>query len=186
MQLDIENQFGNNFNNCMHNPAILTPLQYGVYFVIIGGAMLLPLTITDERLEMYPERWRMYPWLITLRNAPNAIAIGIIVPIVFYVKDKRARSYIKREFWDWAPDCIQLHNPYQPKINIIMKSKINVSDVTGRPEDANEVFEESNPNAIEVVAHSVIAKDDLVSSTHFFKQLDNTKLFHAPITVYYF
>ena len=160
MQLDIENQFGNNFNNCMHNPAILTPLQYGVYFIIIGAAMLLPLTITDERLEMYP-------WLITLRNAPNAITTGLIIPIVFYVKDKRARNYIKREFWDWAPDCIQLHNPYQPKINIIMKSKINANDVNGRSEETNKVLEASNPDAIGVVARSVDAKDDFVSAYFF-------------------
>ena len=171
MQQDIENQFGNNnFNNCMYNPAILTPLQYGMYFVIIGAAMLLPLSITDKRMEIYPERWRRYPWLITLRNAPNAITTGLIVPIIFYVKNQRARGYIKREFWDWAPDCIQLYNPYQPKINIIMKSKIDVKDVIDRPEETNKVFEESNPDGVEVevVAHSVAAKDDFVS-THFFK-----------------
>ena len=171
MQQDIENQLGNNnFNNCMYNPAILTPLQYGMYFVIIGAAYLLPLSITGKRMEMYPEMWRRYPWLITLRNVPTSITSGLIVPIIFYVKNQRARSYIKREFWDWAPDCIQLYNPYQPKINIIMKSKFDVKDVIDRPEETNKVFEESNPDGVEVevVAHSVAAKDDFVS-THFFK-----------------
>ena len=171
IQPKFENQFGNNFNNCMYNPAILTPLQYGMYFIVIGAAKLLPLTITDKRIEMYPERWSMYPWLITLRNAPNAIIIGIIVPIAFYIKNQSARTYIKREFWDWAPDCIQLYNPYQPKINIIMKNMINSTtfNVIGRPEDANDSFEEPNPDAIEMVDieevdHSVIPNNDFVST----------------------
>ena len=125
LKQDINIQFGNfespNFNNCMHNPAILTPVQYCVYFIVIGAAILLSLMITDKRLEIYP-------WLITFRNAPHVIIIGIIVPLVFYIKNKRARSYIKREFWDWAPDYIQKYNPYQPKINIITKRKINVTN----------------------------------------------------------
>ena len=164
LKQDINKQFGNfespNFNNCMHNPAILTPVQYCVYFIVIGAAILLSLVITDKRLEIYP-------WLILFRNAPHVITIGIIVPLAFYIKNKRARNYIKREFWDWAPDYVQKYNPYQPKINIFMKSKINANDVTGRSEETNKVFEESTPDVVGVVAHSVVAKNDFVSADFF-------------------
>ena len=164
MKQDINKQFENlessNFNNWIHNPAILTPVQYCMYFIVIATAILLSLTITDKRLEIYP-------WLITFRNAPHIITIGIIVPLVFYIKNIRARSYIKREFWDQAPDCVQKYNPYQPKINAITKSKINVINEIGRPEETNEIFQESNPNFLElVVTHPDInnSKDDFVNS----------------------
>ena len=136
MKQDIDKQFENlesrNFNNCMHNPEILTPVQYCVYFIIIGAAFLLSLMITDIRLEIYP-------WLIIFRNAPHIITIGIIVPLIFFIKNRRARSYIKREFWNQAPDCIQKYNPYQLKINIIMKSKINATNEIGRPEEYRNI-----------------------------------------------
>ena len=58
MKQDIDKQFVNlessNFNNCMHNPAMLTPVQYCVFFIIIGAAFLLSLLILDKRLEIYP------------------------------------------------------------------------------------------------------------------------------------
>ena len=115
----VENlQHHSNFNNCMYNPAIFTPVQYCMYFIVIGGSYLLALTINDVRLKVYP-------WLIILRNAPHIITIGIIVPLIFYRKNKSARSYIKREFWNWAPDCVQKYNPYQPQINLILNYRGN-------------------------------------------------------------
>ena len=105
----------------MHNPAILTPVQYCMFFIIIGAAFLLSLLILDKRLEIYP-------WLIIFRNAPHIMIIGIIIPLIFFVKNRRAWTYIKREFWNRAPDCFQKYNPYQLRINIIMKSEINATN----------------------------------------------------------
>ena len=125
LKQDVDKQFENsesaNFNNCMHNPAILTPVQYCMFFIIIGAAFLLSLLILDKRLEIYP-------WLIIFRNAPHIIIIGIIIPLIFFVKNRRAWTYIKREFWNRAPDCFQKYNPYQLRINIIMKSEINATN----------------------------------------------------------
>ena len=94
-----------------------------MFFIIIGAAFLLSLLILDKRLEIYP-------WLIIFRNAPHIITIGIIIPLIFFVKNRRAWTYIKREFWNWAPDFFQKYNPYQLRINIIMKSEITATNET--------------------------------------------------------
>ena len=137
----VENlQHHSNFNNCTYNPAIFTPVQYCMYFIVIGGSILLALTINDVRLKVYP-------WLIILRNAPHIITIGIIVPLIFYRKNKSARSYIKREFWNWAPDCVQKYNPYQPQINLILNNskRANSTNQMGRTtEVTNENIQESD------------------------------------------
>jgi hypothetical protein len=39
------------------------------------------------------------------------LIIAIVCPLVFYLSSEDMIHYFKREFWDNAPDCLQIYNP---------------------------------------------------------------------------
>ena len=48
---------------------------------------------------------------IFLTWMPLRLALGIIIPTLFFVFNKNLKLHAKREFWDWAPDFLQHYNP---------------------------------------------------------------------------
>ena len=86
----------------------MTPYQYILLSLVLAISNYPHLLITDDVLNIYP-------WLIGFRNSPRIILVGIIVPLVFFIKNKRARIHMNSYFWGkWAPDYLhQQHNPNQ-------------------------------------------------------------------------
>ena len=110
-QITIEAQERRQYNTITSNPAILNPIQYAFLAIILGITVYIWTAITDDVLKTYP-------WLIGFRDSPRIFVIMVVLPIIFYAKNERARKHIKMVFWQMAPDFLQHFNP-----NNLIKSK---------------------------------------------------------------
>ena len=94
---------GFNFNNLVHNPAVLNDLQLLCVCTLFVTTASIPRIINDkppDTADMIFLSWLPLRWMF------------FINPILFLYFNPAIRNHFKRDFWDWAPDWLQKYNPY--------------------------------------------------------------------------
>ena len=92
------------FNSNFKNKSLMSPIQY-VFAILIVLVSVAPLLIISQ------EQIRAYPWLGTFRETTFQCGITSIVPVLFFSFNKSARTHVKNEFWENAPDWLFQFNP---------------------------------------------------------------------------
>ena len=92
------------FNNSFKNKSLMSPMQY-VFAILIVLVSVAPMLIISQDQIME------YPWLGTFRETTFQLGLIVIVPSVFFCFNKNARTHVKNEFWENAPDWLFQFNP---------------------------------------------------------------------------
>ena len=92
------------FNNSFKNKSLMSPMQY-VFAILIVLVSVAPMLIISQ------DQIRAYPWLGTFRETTFQLGLIVIVPSVFFCFNKNARTHVKNEFWENAPDWLFQFNP---------------------------------------------------------------------------
>ena len=96
------------FNNVTTNPALMTDLQalFVILMIFVGFVPIILVSI------FFPGSFDI---LVNTQMYRQCI-LGLIVPSFFYIFNKDIRLHYKREFWNSAPDWLQIHNPINNQI----------------------------------------------------------------------
>ena len=110
-QSDHVDHQNNLFNNMVHNPNILNDCQLLWVSSIFVATAGIPVLLTGGESPKTVDE-------LFLLLMPLRMGMGLIFPLMFFYFNPAIKVYFKRQFWDWAPDCIQSYNPYLLSLEI--------------------------------------------------------------------
>lgn len=94
------------YNNQAKNPKLVSHKIVTKLLIVFCLGATLPRELL---LELFPDVGFADNFLY--RRVASSLIYTLIVPIVIYASNSRLRTFYKRSFWDWAPDCLQRYNP---------------------------------------------------------------------------
>ena len=111
------------FNNITHNPKVLKDLQlFGISSIVISSSFV-PYFVTAGKAPTTADE-------IFLALMPMRLAVGIIIPTLFFIFNKNLKLYAQREFWQWAPDYLQQYNPTLYHVGDVHVEQIQQIEIT--------------------------------------------------------
>ena len=100
----IEPAGGAVFNNMEHNPSVLNDLSILFIYAIFVILACTPYLMTRRKLTVTADD-------VFLAWMPIRVGMGIVIPCLFFLCNKKLLKYAKREFWNRAPEWLQNFNP---------------------------------------------------------------------------
>ena len=92
------------FNNKVHNPSVLNDLSISFIYALFLILACTPYLMTQGKLTVTADE-------VFLAWMPIRVGLGIVVPCLFFLCNKKLLKYATREFWDRAPEWLQTFNP---------------------------------------------------------------------------
>lgn len=84
------------------NKPLMTVIQY-VVIITLMVVTSIPVHSINSTSES--------PKVFIGKQIPFLFTCGVIIPILFFIKNSDARRFYVREFWDVAPEWLQRCNP---------------------------------------------------------------------------
>ena len=132
-QSPVETQ-ANVFNNVVHNPNVLNDCQLLLVSSIFIATAGIPVLLTGGESPKTADE-------LFLLLMPLRMGMGLIFPLMFFIFNPAIRVYFKREFWDWAPDCIQSYNPYLLTLEIPLQERNGARKISTVPSQVSSARE---------------------------------------------
>ena len=119
---NVQEPSNGHYNNITHNPKVLEDVQLFVISNIVISSSFVPYFVTEGRAPATANEL-LFAWM------PMRLALGIIIPTLFFIYNKNLKLHAQREFWEWAPDYLQQYNPTLYNVSDAHVEQIEITPV---------------------------------------------------------